>query len=802
MFDALIHDARHAVRRLRRAPGFAVASVVMLALGIGLGVAMFCTVSGVLLRGLPFPDADRLVMLDANSASQRMTGARLSVAEAERIGAGTSGFDSLAWFTYWTDTIQLGDQRPHDITTQKVSADFFATLGLRPLLGRTLDSEEIRLARPLAVLSFAAWQREFGGDPGVIGQRIALINAEPVEIIGVMPAAMSVFSGDTDLWRVLSDQDLPREGAQRFNQRFLLAVGRLHEGVSLRQAGAALDAQSAALRETRGLDQSDWRLTPQRLLDTIIGDTRVALWGAFALAVLVLLIGAANVAILLDGRQTARRHEQAILQAVGASRARVRRGLVLELLLIAGVASALGIAVARFGIGLLRELARTSVPRVDGIAMDWSMVAFALLLGVAAPAIALVAGSLRVRGEPIDAIRGAGKGLLGNRGQRRALPAFAMALSTLGLVAALGLGVGLWQMQRVDPGYRAHDVQALQLFSVERRTQWAPFGQQMLERLGALPGARAVALTSSAPLSHIGPNTIDMRVAGRPDAEPMQVAFRRVSANYRALLDIPLLAGRDFSAADRDGGEAVAIVNRSFARRVFGAGTPLGHQVDLPLDRGESVSVRIVGVVDDIRNDGLRAPPAPEILVPFAQFPSVAMTFLVRSDPGLTRIDTQMADVLAAVDPQQTITRQYALADELAGELRPIRFFARTVGAFAFAALLLAVLGVYAVASLQQQRRVGEFGLRLAIGAAPAALARTILRDSLKASAVGVLAGLALAWLMLSLVQTRILGIEKLDQPMLLAGGLVAMTIAALAAALLPALRAARIAPIEALRNE
>ena len=801
MFNSLLQDLRYSARRLRNAPGFSIASIGMLAFGIGLSVAMFCTLSGVLLRGLPFPHSDRLVMLEADSETQHVAHAHLTDAEAEQLAAGTQGFDALAYFTYWTETTDIDRQRPRDITAQKVSADFFRVLGMKPLLGRTLSADDIRADRALVVLSYDEWQRSFGGDPNVIGRPMRLANEPPLEVVGVMPAAMDVITGDTGMWLPLVVKDLP-DSARRLNQRFLLMIGRLHPGVSLQQATAALAAQTAALRDAHGLDHSDWRLQPRPFLDILVGDVRLALWGAFALAVLVLLIAAANVAILLDGRQTTRRHEQAVMQAIGASRQRVWRGLVLELALIAGIAAVLGIALAHVGIGALRELARASIPRVDGIAMDWGVVAFALLLGVITPLVAVLTGSLRVRAEPNEAIRSGGSGLLGNCGQRRVLPAVAMALSTMSLVAALSFAATSWKLQRVDPGFSAGDVHALQLFSSAPASTWVAFADHMRGRLGALPGAQAVALTSSAPLSNIGPNSIDVKVSGRADNEPMQVAFRRVSPGYRALLGIPLLAGRDFADSDRSGTESVAIINRSATKSVFGDASPLGRQIDLPLRADEPVSCRIVGVVDDIRNAGLRMPPEPEILIPFAQHPSIAMTFLLRGDHPLAGIDAQMADALWAIDPRQAITRQYALADELADQLRPALFFARTVGACALAALLLAMLGVYAVASLQQQRRIGEFGLRLAIGASPTTLARDILRDSLKASAFGVLAGVIAAWLLLRLAQPQFFGSESVEQPLLLAGGLLAMAIAALLAALLPAWRAARIDPMVALRNE
>ena len=803
MMASLLHDTRYALRRLLGTPGFSLVSIGMLALGIGFSVTMFCTLYGVLLRGLPFPHAERLVLLEARSAAQHIDQAQLTAAEAERVAVGTPGFDALAFYVYWSETADEQDAHPRDLTTQKVSADFFAVLGMSPLLGRTFSADEVREGRPVTVLSYAEWQHSFGGDPAVLGRSVHLAGQPPLEVIGVMPPRIDVFVGDVALWRPYAPATLQQDTVRRLNQRFMRVVGRLQDGVSAQQADASLAAQAAALRDAnQSLQSSDWQLRQRPLMDLLVGDVRVALWGAFAMAVLVLLIGAANVAILLDGRQAARRHEQAVMQAIGADASRIRRGLLLELAIMALVASLLGLGVAHFGIGVLRDLARDSVPRVDEIGMDPLVVTFALLLGIVAPLAAVMSGALRVQGAPHDAIRAGGKGVLGGRAPRRALPAAAMALSTMSLVAALGFAAALWKLQQIEPGYRVAGVHALQLFRAGAPSAGATFAGQMQERLAALPGVRTVAVTSVAPLSAIGQSTMDLQVVGRVADEPMQVSFRRVSPGYRGLLGIGLRAGRDFSDADRSGSEPVAIINLTAAQRIFGDAAALGEQISLPLQRDQRVLCRIVGVVDDIRNDGLRAPPQPEVLVPIAQFPSVAMTFLARSDQALPGLDAQMADALWSIDMHQSITRQYLLADDLEQETRPARFFARTVGAFALAALLLAVLGVYAVASLQQQRRVSEFGLRLAIGAPPARLAMAVLRDSFRASAIGVAVGIAGAWPLLRVLQAQLFGIDTGEQPLLLACGLGAMALAALFAALLPAWRAARIDPITALRME
>jgi predicted permease len=801
MLSSLFHDARHALRRLLGAPGFSIAAIGMLALGIAFSVTMFSVLYGVLLRGLPFPEAERLVMVQADSVTQHAQQGRLTAAEAERIAAGTPGFDALAYFVYWSESLESDEGHPRDLTTQKVSAQFFQALGLKPVLGRTFVADEVRDDKPVVVLSYAEWQRGFGGSPDVLGRRVRLAGLPPQEVIGVMPAQLEVFTNDVALWRPYSTATLQQDIVRRLNQRFLRVVGRLHEGISAAQADAALAAQSAAVRDAHGLP-GDWQMRQRPLLDLMVGDVRAALWGAFAIALLVLLIAAANVSILLDGRHAARRHEHAVLQAIGADAARLRRGLLLELSFIALLAAALGTGLAHLGIDVLRELARDGVPRIDEIGIDARVLAFALLLGIVAPLAAAFTGVLRVQVGAVEAIRAGGRGLIGGGSQRRALPAVAMALSTMGLVAALGFGAALWKLQQVQPGFRVAGVHGLQLFRTDSPAALETFTAQVRERLAALPGAQAVALTSAAPLSVIGQTASDIKVAGRAEDEPMQIMLRRVSRDYRELLGLGLAAGRDFGVEDRFGGEPVAVLNRTAARHLFGDADPLGQHISLPLARDQRVECRIVGIVEDIRNDGLRAPPQPEALVPFAQFPSVAMTFFVRADAALGGLDAQIAEAVWAVDAHQSITRQYRLSEDLEQETRPARFFARAVGAFALAALLLAILGVYAVASLQQRRRVGEYGLRLAVGAPPRRLAFAVLRESVRVSAIGVIAGLTGAWLLLRLLQSQLFGLDAGEQPLLLAVGLAAMALAAVAAALLPAWRASRIDPLTALRNE
>jgi len=791
-----MESIRQALRQLAAAPGFTLASLAMLALGIGLSVAMYSTLDGVLLRGLPFPDGDRLITVSARQPAQHVTGAQLTVAEAERAADGTPGLAALGYY-WWSGVTLFDGEHAREITTHMVSDGYFAALGVEPLLGRRLTAEDVRENRPVAVLSYAEWQHGFGGDPNVLGRSLDLVDEAPLEVVGVMPPALATFAGETGLWRPLATAQLPADSPQRA-LRMLLVVGRLAPGVSLAQAEAALTARMADPLVRGGDPGEAWQAAARPFLDELVGDARGALWGAFALAVLVLLIAALNVAILLDARQAARRREQAVRQALGASRASLGRALLVELALLAGAGVVLGLGLAALGLHVLRDLAAESVPRVDGIVIDRGVAAFAVLLGVSVPLLAALAGALRIAAAPAEAMRGGTKGVLGGGGRRRALPVLAMALSTASLVAALTLAAGLWRLQRVDPGFAARGVTVMQFFRVGSEA-FVPFTERLLERLAALPGVEAAALTSAPPRSGIGSASVDLTVAARPDNAPVQAGLRRVSPGYRALLDIPLVAGRDFDVGDRRGTEPVALVSRAAARRLFGEASAVGQVVGVPI-RGARVDVRVVGVVEDIRNDGLRSAPAPEILVPFAQQPGPAMAFLTRG--GAAGTEAAMAAALAALDPRQAITRHYALAVPIEEELAPARFFARTVGAFAAAALLLAVLGTYAVAALRQRRRIGEFGLRLAIGARPRDMAAEVLRDGLGLSAVGVAAGLALAIGGLRLLDLSAVGVAGTVSPAVLAAGIAAMVIAALTAVGLPAWRAARVPPMEALRTE
>ncbi|SDD59056.1 ABC transporter permease [Aquimonas voraii] len=784
------------LRGLVRAPGFSLVAVWMLGTGIGLSVAMFSALQGMLLSSLPLREGASVVVLQAHNRAQGIDSAPFTAEEAEALSAGVPGFERIAY--YWWYSVGVFDgEAARDLTTHMVGPGYFDALGVEPVLGRLPSDEDIRQDRPVALLSYAEWQRRFGGSTEALGQRLDVIDEAPLEVIGVLPADIGVFAGDTALWRPLSPRFLP-EGEPRRNVRALMLLGRLLGSTTTQQADAALAARMAAL--ARSAHETEWSASTRSLLDQLVGDLRGALWGAFALALLVLLIGASNLALMLDARRSARLREHAVRLALGASPSQLWRAGLIELVTLSTAAVAVGVLLAAAVIGLLRSVAEASLARSEQIQLDSGALLFATVLGLLLPGLVVMAGAVRGRALEAGAVRGAGRGLLAPAGAQRWLPTVAVALATVSLVSALGLANGLWRLQRIEPGYQTERVHVLQIFRVGQEA-FVPFAERMLEALAAVPGVEQVALSSAVPLSNIGSAQAELRPAGRSDAAALQAGVRRVSAGYRNLLDIPLLGGRDFSPEDRRGSAPVILLSATAARRLFATENAVGRQVELPDGQGGWLRHEVVGVVADIRNEGVRNAPAPEVLVPFAQSPRMGMSFLVRSRSGGSEIDAQVRAALQALDPRQPVTDQFLLQERLADQLQPARVFSATVGLFAVLALLLAAAGVYAVASLQQRRRLPEYGLRLAVGARPAQLAGRALGEGLVICLVGVLVGAVASTLGFHLAELDALGIQAGLPLDALAVGAVLMVLVALAASAAPALRAARTPPTEVLRH-
>lgn len=789
---------RHAARRLFRSPGYATGLILTLALGIGVSVVAFSVLNGVVLRSLPYPDQDRVVRIESANPSQNVANGNLTPAQAETFARESERFDALGYFM-WGGVTVMHQDRPLEITSNRVSAEYFRALGVGAHLGRLIDTTDIETGEPVAVLSHDTWQRITGGSADIVGQTLHTSNG-PVQVVGVMPPGFRFPSDDVGVWLGLDPRALEPDKPVYWNARYIEAVGRLAPGVSRQAAMQELSALDAGIRERYGMDDLGWTVTLRTVLDELVGNVRWVLWSVFAVSLLVLLVACANVAALVGGRLVERRRQLAIAMAVGATRSRLRMELALELGMAALLAGLLGAAIAYLAVDVVRLLAPDQMPRTDEIAVNASVLGFAILVAVGVPFLVLGLGAA-VGFPHASAAAESSRGALGSRRGRPWLPSLGIALSTTALIAAAALVLSLLRLSQVEPGYRTEGVQALQMFRGGGPDEWRRFAGEASTRMAALPGVREVAVTTSAPQSLIGGFDVDLQVPGRTMPEPLQAQLRRVDPGYLPLLDIPLAAGRNFGETDHAEAARVAIVNETLARRVFGDVDPVGRELALPLGNGSRVPVRIVGVARDIHNAGLRSMPEPEVLVPFEQFPWVGMTFLARSPAELAGIEEQMRSVIWELDPEEGITREFALGDDVASQTRPLRFFSSSVGFFAGACLLLGALGVYSVLAFVHRRRVPELGVRLALGAEPARLFRLVVAEGARIVAYGLAGGVLGALALLRLMESQLYAVGGLPWAAMVAGALL-MSIAALVAASIPAWRAARVDPMQALRYE
>ncbi len=803
--SAIADEFRLSLRRLVKAPAFMLATVLILAFGIAISVVAYGMLRGVVFGALPFDDPAALVSVEASHPEHDAQAGMLTGAEVDALvtaaGAGQSPFAHIGYYN-WGGLTFFDDERPRERTAIIASAGFLPALGMAPLHGRWFTAEEHASWQNVVVLSHGEWQRLLGGRPEAIGELVETTDGR-MRVVGVMPPAFDFPSPFVGAWLPMVDEALSAQRPGFASMRQFSTVARLRDDATAAWSGTVLDAVQAQVREAHGFDDSGWRLHTVPLVNAVIGDLRGSLWGALAIAGLVLLIACANVAVLVNARQVRHRREQALAQALGASNARMWLRLGVELALIAMLAVVLGTLLAWASLGVVRDLASLSLPRADAIVVDGQVLAFATATAVLLPLLVILAGVMRPDASPALVLRGSGRGSIGaGPSRQRWLPALAVALATVSVVVAIALAASFLRLQQVDVGFHGDGVRVVQLFRSTPPNEWAGFADRFRQSLAALSGVERVSVTTAAPLSQIGDARATVRLPGHSEPAPFQPVLRRVDADYLSVLGIPLLAGRMIADSDRAGGEPVVVVNRELARQGFGdPGQALGKMIHLDLGRGISGDFRVVGVAADVRNRGPRVAPAPEVLIAFDQYPWVAISFMLRPLPGAILGERQLVDALLAVDPRQATTRVFDLAGDLDTEFGPVRFFTGTLGAFALLAIVFAASGIYAVAALQQRRRMREFGLRLAVGARPARLGRQVLADGLATLAVGLLCGLAGAWLALRLLASVTFALESTLSAVMLAGAL-AIGLTALLALLPPMLRAVRTDPVVSLRHD
>jgi putative ABC transport system permease protein len=801
--DAVLQDVRYALRSLVRAPGFTAVVVVTLALGIGVNTAIFSILNAVLLRPLPFPEPDRIVRLFHVPPQATFPGmARFSLSPANFFDwqRDARSFEGMALYRGRSFTL-VGQDEPRAILAAAVGAGFFEILHARPELGRVFRADEDTPAARVVVVSHGFWKTRLGGAPDVLARSLKL-NGEPYAIVGVMPQTFSLgswFAASREIWVPLALSDAERAVRENHNEQ---AIARLAPGATLAQGLSELEVISKRLEQEHPQENAGWGATLAPLRDVIVGDVRPTLVLLLAAVGLVLLVACANVGNLLFTRALGRRKELATRAALGAGRARVFQQLLIEALVLACAGGAGGVLLAYASLRAFAAMLADQVPRADEITMDLRVLAFALAASILTGLLAGALPAFRAgRAELTDALKEGGRGdsALGIR-TRRLLVVCEVALSVVLLMGAAVMLRSLVALRTVDAGFDSQGVLTMRVSLPDTRypkpAQRTAFFDTALERLRALPGVTAAGAIDDLPL--MGGSVQPIVVEGRPELLPRDqptVQVRALTPGYLRAMSIPVVRGRDVEPGDVE----VLLVSRGAATLLWGDGDPIGQRVTLPLV-SRTLARQVVGIVADVKQDGVTERPQPTVYSYTRERSSARLTLVARTSLPPGSLAPVAVGVIRALDPEQPVQEVRTMVEVRDALLSSQRLSALLLGLFAALALALATVGIYSVLSYIVRGRSREIGIRSALGAQSRDVVRMVVREGMTPALVGIAAGTLAALLASLSLERLVFGVSASDPLTLTAVGSL-LAIVALLASLVPAYRAARVAPSTALRD-
>jgi putative ABC transport system permease protein len=795
---SLIQDLEYAFRTLAKSRGFTAVAVATLALGIGANTAIFSVLNGVLFAPLPYPEPDRLVTLVRN----------LSVPELEDLKASTRSFSAMGGAT-WMAMDLTGVGEPVKLKAAHAASDLFEALGARAVLGRPLTKADDREGGERVVaLSYGLWQRQWAGDPAVLGRAI-LLGGEPYTVVGVLAPEFRLPGWDVDAYvpvRVAYPVAAAARGAH-----FLRTAFRLAPGVSPTAARAELSTVMARMAEAHPAESKNISAELLPMLDRIVGESRRPLWILAGAVAMVLLIACANLANLLLARASGRRAELSIRTALGAPRARLVRQILTESLVLGVAGGAGGLALAIWGTNILLATLPDALPRLEQVSIDARVVLFTLAVSVLTGLAFGLAPAWKASSQSFAA------GLAGPRGHGgsstgRLRNVFVVAEVALAAVLLVGAGLlvnALWRLSAVRPGFDPRGAIAVRLDLPESRYGEIPaqtrFREQVVAGLNSAPGVRA-AMVSEVPLSGDALHH-NFVIEGRPVVavgdEP-ELYSRSVAGDYFGVLGIPLKAGRGFSERDREGAPLVGIVNERFAREYFQNASPLGTRIRWARMDGDPKWIEIVGVAADVRHFGLGTDEEAAVYTPYAQSLQPWkrwMEVVARGSGGETALAAIVREKVHAIDPLLPVPGARPLSAIADASLARERFRTRLLALFAGLALVLASVGIAGVMSQSVRQRTAEIGIRMALGAAPGRLVAGFLAEGLRLTAIGLALGLGAALVLARVLTSLLFEVGSLDVPTYASVALLLAICAALAC-WIPARRAASIDPMRALRAD
>jgi predicted permease len=829
-FENLLQDLRFAIRMLAKSPGFTAIAVLTMALGIGATTAIFSLVDATLLHPLPYPHPEELVRIEDDLPGAGATDAGISIPEFKDLQR--SGIFQYVVLEIFGSANLTGASQPSRMQYEGVSPAYFAMLGVKPELGQTFDPQDQTPGFTLdVVISDGLWKRVFGSDPHIVGRSLRGDN-DLYRVIGVMPPGFhdpgrTVGERNTEQWAALGFSDDPAQAPNRSVRLPLETVGRLKPGLTVAAAQSQLDALVAALREQfpdAYPADSKWTVRLVPLKENLVGNVRQSLFLLLGAVALVLLIGCLNVTNLLLARASARSREMVVRQALGAARKRLVRQLLTESLLLSLLGGVAGLVILFCMKGFLLRLIPDSLPRLNDLSINWTVMLIALAASIAAGVIfglapAKQAGRLNLS----STLRVEGRGSRGSTEQtrtRRVLVVTEFALSLVLMVAAGLLLRSFWDLYKAPLGFNPQHVMSVQLWLPSPNdpktdmygtaAQEAVFARELLRRSRLLPGVQEAALGAepSIPLHH-DRNRSALIVEGRqPQSKQTPLVERsQVTPEYFHLLEIPVLRGRLFNDVDDENAPQVAVINRAMAETYWRGEDPLGKRLRLGNGRagvGQRASktwITIVGVIADARTESLANASVPQIYLSLYQETPKELAIFLRGDLNASAIPEEVRAMVQSVDPELPVYGAQTLNDAVTASLEQRRFSMNIVAAFAVTALLLAALGIYGVISYIVSERTRDIGIRLALGAQRGKIMGMVLRQGLGLATAGAALGLVGSVIVSHLMAGLLYGVSPTDLLTFAAVTLVLAAVA-LAACYIPARRAMRVDPMIALRYE
>ena len=810
--DLLIQDVRYAIRMCLRSPGFTTVAVLALALGIGANTAIFTIVNAVLIERLPFHDPSRLVMMWESNSRRPDHPNTVGPANFLRWRERADAFDQIAGF-YETRLNLTGTAEPLELVAQNVTSNFFNTVGVAPMLGRTFLPDEGPDGRNrVVVLTHSLWQRRFGADPSIVGRSIQL-NSQPYTVIGVMPPDVSLFvkAGSLvgkapDVWAPFAFTAADREP----HGRFMMAIARLRSNVSLSEAQSQMTTIAAGLRAEIPQFDTGWTVRLVPIHDQLSGELRPALLVLSGAVAFVLLIACANVANLLLARGAVRQREIAIRTALGAARGRMIRQLLTESIVLGVSGGLFGLLVAQWSLALLLALSPVDLTALGHVTLSYPVLAFTAAVSILTAILCGFAPAFEgSRADVQEALKDGARQVGAGTRHRRLRHAFVVAEIALAVVLLVGAGLMLRSFQglrQVDPGFDSHNVLTMRVSLPAAKygndTARLRFFQNAVAHIEQLPGVRAAGAISFLPFAGLGAAT-DFSIVGQPPPGPGQepVVDVKVCDNgfFRAM-NVKLLRGRLFTDREMQDVSHVVVINETMAQRFFRESDPIGQQIAIDM-KSPIAPTTIVGVVADIKNGDLTAESRAMSYWPHPELAYSAMTLTVRTVVDPLTLAPAVEAQIRSLDKDQPVSDVRTMDQWIAKSLAQTRFSSLLLAVFAALALLLAAIGIYGVMSYAVSQRTSEIGIRLALGAERRDILRMIVGNGVRLAVVGLTIGGLLA-AGLSRTLTSLLFQTRPTDPVTFATVVGVLGAVAVLASYLPARRASRIAPIDALRYQ